>query len=312
MERIIHYTISSNFNQTPIDCYLKSMGYSSQNIIMLKKMPESILVNGVWEHVNYCLHTNDILTIHLLEIASSHSIVPVALPLNIIYEDEDILIINKPANMPIHPSQNNYDNTLANAVVNYYSSRNIPYVFRCINRLDRDTTGLTILAKHMISAGILSSMMKRHEIKREYLALVSGALPTRMGIIDAPIGRAEGSTIERRIDYEHGERAITHYQLLKQFSGTELMHMIPSILPDEVFSLVSLWLETGRTHQIRVHMKSLGCPLIGDFLYHPDIRIIKRQALHAARLTFPHPITHKQMEFLAPMSEDMNIANFLS
>ncbi len=307
MERIIHYTIPFQFHQKPIDFYLKSMGYSSQNIIALKKMPESILINEIWKHVNYLLQENDTLTIHLKETKSSPNIIPVALPLNIVYEDEDILIVNKPADMPIHPSQNNYDNTLANAVMYYYKSQNIAYTFRCINRLDRDTTGLTILAKHMISAGILSSMVKRREIKREYIALVSGALSTPCGTIDAPIGRAKDSAIERMIDYEHGECAVTHYQLLKQFSGNELLHKIPSIHPDEVFSQISLWLETGRTHQIRVHMKHLGCPLLGDFLYHPDMRIISRQALHSAHLTFLHPITHKQMDFTAPLPEDMKI-----
>ena len=314
MERMIHYTIPFQFNQKPIDFYLKSMGYSSQNIIALKKMRESILVNGIWKHVNYLLQTNEILSIHLHETTSSTNIIPVSLPLTIVYEDEDILVVNKPANMPIHPSQNNYDNTLANAVMYYYNSQNIPYTFRCINRLDRDTTGLTILAKHMISAGILSSMVQRREIKREYTAIVSGALPAQKGVIDAPIGRVEGSTIERKIDYECGEHAVTHYQLQKQFSGAKLMHIFPTLHPDEIFSQISLWLETGRTHQIRVHMKHLDCPLIGDFLYHPDMRMLKRQALHSARLTFQHPITHKQMEFLAPLPEDMNIGkqNLLS
>ncbi len=309
MERIIHYKIPFQFHQKPIDSYLKSMGYSSQNIIALKKMPESILINGVWKHVNYLLQENDTLTIHLKETTSSQNIIPVALPLNIVYEDEDILVVNKPADMPIHPSQNNYENTLANAVMYYYNSQNIPYTFRCINRLDRDTTGLTILAKHMVSAGILSSMVQRREIKREYTALVSGTLPSPSGIIDAPIGRVKDSAIERMIDYEHGEHAITHYQLLKQFSGNELLRTIPSVPPDEIFSQISLWLETGRTHQIRVHMKHLGCPLLGDFLYHPDMRIIDRQALHSAHLTFLHPITHEQMDFTAPLPEDMRIVS---
>lgn len=312
MERIIHYTIPFQFHQKPIDFYLKSMGYSSQNIIALKKMPESILINGIWKHVNYLLQENDTLTIHLKETISSQNIIPIALPLNIVYEDEDILVVNKPADMPIHPSQNNYENTLANAVMYYYNSQDIPYTFRCINRLDRDTTGLTILAKHMISAGILSSMVQRREIKREYTALVSGMLPSPCGIIDAPIGRVKDSAIERMIDYEHGEHAITHYQLLKQFSGNELLRTIPSVRPDEVFSQISLWLETGRTHQIRVHMKHLGCPLLGDFLYHPDMRIISRQALHSAHLTFLHPIIHKQMDFTAPLPEDMKIIRTLS
>ncbi len=307
MERIIHYTIPIQFHQKPIDFYLKSMGYSSQNIIALKKMVESILVNGIWRHVNYLLQENDTLTIHIKEITSSPNILPVSLPLNIVYEDDDLLVINKPADMPIHPSQNNYNNTLANAVMYYFNSKNIACTFRCINRLDRDTTGLTIVAKHMISAGILSSMLQRREIKREYIALLSGMPPSSCGTIDAPIGRVKDSSIERMVDFEHGERAITHYQLLDQFTGDDIIPKLPSIPPNEMFSRISLWLETGRTHQIRVHMKYIGCPLLGDFLYHPDKRIICRQALHSARLTFRHPITQKMMDFTAALPTDMRI-----
>ena len=127
--------------------YLKEKGYSRQNVVALKKMQESILVNGKWEYVNYRLKKNDNLTIHIKELESNDKILPIPLPLPIVYEDEDILVIDKPSNMPIHPSINNYDNTLANAVVYYYHSQNIPFTFRCVNRLDKDTTGLTIIAK---------------------------------------------------------------------------------------------------------------------------------------------------------------------
>ncbi|MDD3204483.1 MAG: RluA family pseudouridine synthase [Lachnospiraceae bacterium] len=292
MERIVTYTITEMNNHKPIDLFLKSMGYSSQNIIALKKMPESILVNGTWEHVNFKLHTNDVLTIHVKETLSSLNIVPISLPLNIVYEDADILVINKTAHMPIHPSQNNYDNTLANAVMYYFNNQNIPYTFRCINRLDRDTTGLTILAKHMISAGILSAMVQKREIRREYLAIVEGIPNPSSGVIDAPIGRMPGSTIERFVDLANGEHAVTHYE-------------VQSSTCDSSLSLVSLWLETGRTHQIRVHMKHIGHPLIGDFLYNPNMKFINRQALHSHRLSFMHPITKRFMEFTAPLPDDM-------
>ena len=303
MERIFHYTITSNDNGKPIDLFLRSMGYSSQNIIALKKMPESILVNTKWEYVNYPLKTHDILTIHIKETESSKNIIPVPLALPVVYEDEDILVVNKPAHMPIHPSQNNYDNTLANAVMAYYHSQNIPYTFRCVNRLDRDTTGLTILAKHMYSSNLLSTMVQNREIKREYLAIVSGIPAKSYGMIDAPISRVDGSTIERCIDFTKGERAVTHYHLEKTI-------YLPAVEKStdnncDTLSLLSLWLETGRTHQIRVHMKYMNTPLIGDFLYHPDFKYIKRQALHSYRLTFPHPITKELMTFTAPLPEDM-------
>ncbi|MEG1848455.1 MAG: RluA family pseudouridine synthase [Lachnospiraceae bacterium] len=296
MKRTLTYTISQDKNKMPIDDYLKSMGYSSRLLIALKKMPESILVNGVWEYVTTLLYTGDILTIQLEETTSSPNIEPVALPLTIVYEDEDILVVNKPANMSIHPSQNHYLNTLANAVSYYYNSQNIPYTFRCINRLDRDTTGLTILAKHMISACILSGMVQSHTIRREYTAIVAGTFSKADGCIDAPIGRVADSTIERMVDYEHGESAKTYYHVEQE-----------SIVDGIQISLVSLWLATGRTHQIRVHMKYIGHPILGDFLYHEDMRLITRQALHSYRLTFPHPITGKEMEFIAPLPPDMRL-----
>ena len=235
------------------------------------------------------LNGGDCLFIHFEETEGSENIVATNLPLSICYEDEDILVVNKPADMPIHPSMNNYDNTLANAVCHYYQTQGIPYTFRCVNRLDRDTTGLTILAKHLISSAILNSEVSVRGISREYLAIVKGFTEDE-GTVNAPIGRKEGSTIERQIDVLHGETAITHYKRLAYQNG---------------LSLISLKLETGRTHQIRVHMKSIGHPLIGDFLYNPDFTKINRQALHSYRLRFTHPVTKKPLVFTAPLPEDM-------
>ncbi|MDD6812421.1 MAG: RluA family pseudouridine synthase [Lachnospiraceae bacterium] len=293
MTRTLTYSITTNQENMTIGQFLKAQGYSRQNIIALKKLPDSILVNGRWEYVTYSLKAGEQLTIIIQEDASSEKIVPVKLPLSIIYEDEDMLVVNKPANMPIHPSLNNYENTLANAVAYYYKEQNLPFVFRCINRLDRDTTGLTILAKNMLSAGILSEMISRREIKREYLALADGiGISPKSGTIDAPIARIDGSTIERCVDFEKGERAVTHYEVLNESVKNNL-------------SLINLWLETGRTHQIRVHMKYIGHPLIGDFLYHPGNTQISRQALHAHRLTLLHPITKQPLCFTAPLPDDM-------
>lgn len=294
MERTFVYPITEQENKMPIGRYLRSMGFSAQALIALKKMPGSILLNGRWEYVHKEMSAGDVLTIHLLEKESSPHIPPIPLPLDILYEDEDLLVVNKPADMPIHPSMNNHDNTLANAVAYYFQSRNIPYVFRCVNRLDRDTTGLTVLAKHMVSAGILSEMVQNRTLHREYQAIVSGTDLPDFGTIDAPIARVEGSTIERKVDFEKGEHAVTHYRVLQRDTAKNL-------------SLLSLSLETGRTHQIRVHMKYLGYPLIGDFIYHPDKTYIARQALHSCRLSFPHPITKEAMDFHAPLPEDMRI-----
>lgn len=293
MERILSYHITETDAGRSIYDYLQQRGYSAQLIKELKKTERSILVDGRWEYVRYCLMTGEVLTICLREEASSEKIPPVKLDFEIVYEDADLLVINKPANMPIHPSLNNYENSLANALAYYFQQQGQPFVFRCVNRLDKDTSGLTIIAKHMLSAGILSRQIAEHRLHREYLAIVRGIPSPPEGTIDAPIARRDASVIERVVDFEKGDRAITHYRTIYSAHG---------------HSLLSIHLETGRTHQIRVHMKHLGFPLIGDYLYHPDFEHMTRQALHSYRLVFTHPITGKQMDFTAALPEDMKWA----
>ena len=290
MERIITYHIDARAGGLRTEQFLRRRGYSCQNLTQLKKMPKSILINGAWSYMRTPLSAGDTLTVHIRETESSPNIPPVDLPLCIVYEDEDIIVVNKPAGMPVHPSLNNYMNSLANALMYYYQQQGKPFIFRCTNRLDRDTSGLTVVAKHMVSSGILSAMTARHKIRREYLAIVRGHVTPPSGTIDAPIGRAGTPLIERRIDFEHGERAVTHYRVVKEKNG---------------HSLVSLVLETGRTHQIRVHMKYLGFPLVGDYLYNPDMEYIQRQALHSHSLAFRHPITGEDLKFTAELPEDM-------
>ncbi|MBD5542874.1 MAG: RluA family pseudouridine synthase [Lachnospiraceae bacterium] len=292
MHRTFNFQIETACHASTIYNYLRSKSFSRQSIIALKKIPESILLNGKWCYVNEKLSAGDCLTIHLIEKESSENIVPCEIPLDIVYEDEDILILNKPANMPVHPSLNHYEGTLANGVVYYYEKQGIPYVFRCTNRLDKDTSGLILLSKHMVAAGILSTMIAAGHIKREYLALVSqGKEPLpKEGTVNAPIARMSDSLITRCVDFQKGERAVTHYRKLQEKNG---------------YDLISLHLETGRTHQIRVHMSYLGHPLLGDSLYYGNMELIKRQALHSYRLSFPHPITKEPMTFTAPVPPDM-------
>ena len=290
MNRTLIYKITEKENGLRIEQFLRGLGYSRQNLTDLKKMPESVLVDGIWVHLGDKLNTGDTLTIHIQETTSSKKVPPVEHTLDIVYEDEDILVINKPAGMPIHPSQNNYYNSLANALAWYYQQKGEDFIFRCTNRLDRDTSGLTVVAKHMLSSNILSAAVRRHDIHREYLAIVRGSVLPKCGTINAPLARKEGSIIERMVDFEHGEHAVTHYQVTEEKNG---------------HSLVCLHLETGRTHQIRIHMKYIGFPLIGDYLYNPDMEHITRQALHSHRLKFTHPITGEAMEFTAPLPEDM-------
>ncbi len=293
MERKLFFTISEQDSNLTLYDYLKLQGFSSQNIIELKKMNRSVLINDEWVHMNYRLQNQDHLLIHIQENNSSEKIIPVNLPFPILYEDEDLVVVNKPADMPIHPSQNNYENTLANAAAYYYEElQHTPFTFRCINRLDRDTTGLTILAKNMYSANVLAGQMQQRKIKRLYLAILDGTLEKKYGSIRLPIGRKSDSTIERQVDPIHGETAITHYCRLKTMGN---------------YTLAAFQLETGRTHQIRVHMSSIGTPLIGDTLYNskPSAYELPRQALHAYRISFLHPVTKKLMKFSAPIPDDM-------
>lgn len=291
MNRTIEYTIPKSQNGLRVEQFLRRKGYSRQNLTEIKRMPQSILVNGIHYYMRQTLAAGDHLQVCICETESSEKIPPVKLPLNIVYEDEDILVINKPAGMPIHPSMKNYYNSLANALAWYYQDQGKPFIFRCSNRLDRDTSGLTVISKHLVSASIMADMTKKRLVHREYLAIVKGDLTPPAGTITAPLSRKEGSIIERTVDFDHGEEAITHYKLVKK----ENRH-----------SLVSLQLETGRTHQIRIHMKYLGYPLIGDYLYNPDMEHITRQALHSYHMEFPHPITGQKMTFTAPLPPDMS------
>lgn len=290
MNRNIDYIIDEDSAGLRVEQFLCRKRYSGQNLSEIKRMPKSILVNGVHYYMRQELSKGDHLQVRICETQNSEKIPPTKLPLDIIYEDEDLLVLNKPAGMPIHPSLNNYTNSMANALAYYFQSQGKPFIFRCCNRLDRDTSGLTIVSKHLVSGSILSDMTKYREVHREYLAIARGSVTPSEGTIQAPLGRKEGTIIERTVDWEHGEDAVTHYKVVKEANG---------------HSLVSLRLETGRTHQIRIHMKYLGYPLIGDYLYNPDMEYMTRQALHSHHMEFTHPITGEHMSFTAPLPEDM-------
>lgn len=293
MIRKLQYQIDAKRDGQSIKMFLQEKEYSRAVLIELKKTKEGIRKNGSWAGVNEKLRTGDVLEINLREQETSENIVPRAYDLDILYEDEDILVINKPYDMPIHPSVNNYDNTLANGVMHYYKTQGQSYVFRCINRLDRDTTGVTILAKNLISASILSNRMKEGSLSRLYIAFVEG-ITKEEDTIDLPIGREEDSIIKRKIDKKEGKRAVTHYRRLEVLE-----------VEGKPVSIVALKLETGRTHQIRVHMSAIGHPLLGDFLYNEDNHMLTRQGLHGVQCTFKHPITEAWMKVTAPLPKDM-------
>ncbi len=292
MQRIIEYFISENTDAVTILDFLKREGFSRHILSSMKNVPNTIILNGVRGFGRSVLKPGDHLMVTVPETESGKNIIRTEMDLSILYEDEDILVINKPAGMPVHPSAGNYENTLANGIAWYFAEKGEDFVYRCINRLDRDTTGALILAKNPLSAAILSVQMKKRQIRRTYLALVDG-VPDVSGTIDAPIARMEGSVINREVNFLTGETAVTHYERLA--TGTR-------------YSLMELHLETGRTHQIRVHMKYIGHPLPGDYLYNQDYSRIQRQPLHSFQLEFIHPVTKKPILFTAPVPDDFRLA----
>ena len=302
MKRILTYPITESDSDQRIYDFLCHHGYSRHIRTWLKQHPGSVRLNGEEALFYFPLKNGDLLEISLEEEHPSGNIVPVDLPIHIIYEDEDLMVIDKPADMPVHPSIGNYENTLANAAAWYFHRQDIPFVFRCINRLDRDTTGLLILAKHMLSGAILSDQMKKRAIHRTYLAITEGKTDPA-GTIDSPIGRTDQSLILRQVDHENGDSACTHYLQKCWHPKTFYPETLP--VPQDGLSLIQLQLETGRTHQIRVHMTSIGHPLIGDTLYNPETALMNRQALHSYRLAFTHPVTGISLEFTSPLPEDM-------
>ena len=289
MNRIFHYQITENEQGTTVLDFLRKKGFSRHILSSMKADKEALTRNGQRIGGREQLLAGDHFRVRLLETVDSDGIVPVSMPLSILYEDEDILVINKPADMPVHPSIGNYTNTLANGVAAYLDAKDEHSPFRCINRPDRDTSGALILAKNAFSAAVLSTQMRNRQIRRTYLAVVEGITPPN-GTISAPISRVDDSVIERHVDFLRGEPAVTHDERLE--------------VKNE-HSLLEIHLETGRTHQIRVHMGYIGHPLPADYLYHPVYDCFKRQPLHSLQLEFRHPVTDKPMCLLAPVSEDM-------
>ena len=293
MIRKLEYEIDESFHGKTVLVFLKAQGFSSRIIKDIKYNPHGILIRNKKVTVQKQLKRGDKLTVYIREKEES-SVVPRELPLDIVYEDRDVIVCNKPPFMATHPSQDNYDTTLANALAFYFLQKNDDCIIRSVNRLDKNTSGIILIAKNALAAGILSDDLRDKRIEREYIAFVEGRVDGD-GTVDAPIARAEGSTIKRCVDFNNGERAVTHYTVLKSSDGV---------------SCIKLKLETGRTHQIRVHMSHIGHAVVGDFLYGKEgIFGMERHALHSANITFTHPVTKQKMYFEAPLPEDMEKLN---
>ena len=278
---------------TKIREYLKAELGLSTRLIRSASIGKRIFVNDEVVKMNKVLQSGDIIKIDLAK-EESQDITPEKMDIDIVYEDEDILVVNKIPFMVVHPTKSYQSGTLANGVINYFNESNQNCIVRLVSRLDMNTSGLIIIAKNQFSHGMLSKEMSENKVGKRYLAIVHGHLKEKSGTIDLPIYRPEGIEMgTRRVIDERGQRSITHYKVVESFGDSDL---------------VECKLETGRTHQIRVHLSHLGHPIYGDVLYgngDEEMDLIKRQALHAYRLDFASPRTGEILSLKADLPDDM-------
>lgn len=283
---ILNYTVLDTEDGQKIAQILHNQLNISSRLLKKLKMNEKILVNDKPVYSNYIVKADDFITV-LIDFEEIDYIEAEEMNLDIIYEDEYILVVNKPAGIVVHPSSYHLNNTLANGV-KYYLNNNKK--IRPINRLDRDTSGIVMFAKNEY---VQECFQNKSDYKKEYLAIATGIIENDKGTINKPIARKPGSIMEREINYDEGQVAITHYDVLERFV-------------EEGYTLLHIELETGRTHQIRVHFKSEGHILLGDDLYGAPSELINRQALHAWKISFIHPITKQEIKLEANIPEDIN------
>lgn len=273
-----------------IDVLLRrELSCSSGVIRTAKGYDDGILLDGKHAGTSDTAQPGQRLSI-LISDRANGDLVPACGEVDIAYEDEDILVVNKPAGMPVHPGPGHHADTLGNYLSEYYKRKEIPFVYRPAHRLDRNTSGLMVVARHAHAQELLKQQLHTGSFRRTYLAVCQGVPEQGEGIIDQPIGRKDGSVLMRQVRPD-GAQAVTHYKVVSAKGGR---------------SLVQLQLETGRTHQIRVHMAWLGHPLIGDFLYgEEDKTLIGRTALHSWKLSVIQPLTGERLDLTAPLPEDM-------
>jgi 23S rRNA pseudouridine1911/1915/1917 synthase len=275
------WNISDKDSKKTIKEFIKEQEISKAALTDIKFNGGKILINGQEMNVRYRLQKDDHLHIIFPLEIPSEGVIRESIPLEIIYEDDYLLVVNKPAFMNTIPSREHPIGSLAGALLSYYDKIGLSAATHIVTRLDRNTSGLVLVAKHRHVHHMLSQQQKSGLVKRTYIALVHGIVQDEYGTIEAPIGRKSDSIIEREVSSK-GQFACTHYQLLQLYNG---------------YSYIELRLETGRTHQIRVHMSHLGHPLLGDDLYGGDTSLICRQALHCKRIAFLHPFQKKMLAF---------------
>ena len=285
----LSYQIDKDEHYDNVLHVLKEQFLLSDRLITKLKKANKIYLNSLPTYTKKSVTVGDTVSVLIDFEEDNSNIVASNIPLNIIYEDDYLLVLNKPANIAIHPSILHFDNSLSNGVKFYFDKLGLKKKIRIVNRLDRNTSGIVVFAKNEYIQECLIKQMKTKELKKEYLAIAKGILESKSGTLNFPIARKEGSIIERTVSSD-GDSAITHYEVVKEFNNLSLVHII---------------LGTGRTHQIRVHFSYIGHPILGDTLYGSPSELINRQALHSYKLTFIHPVTKKVLSLEAPLPNDI-------
>lgn len=289
----LEYIVNNNDSDRIVKDILLSRFQISHRLLVTLKRENSIFLNDSPTFIYHKVNVGDKITVSFSYEEDNSNIVPKKMPLDIVYEDECYIVVNKPAGIPVHPSMSHYEDSLSNGIRYYFDTISLKKKIRPVNRIDKDTSGLVVFAKNEYVQEALIRQMTSKDFKKEYIAIVQGHFKDKKGTINKPISKKENSIIERCVN-DNGEKAITNYEVLKEFdiNGKEI-------------SIVKCTLETGRTHQIRVHMSYIGHPLLGDDLYGGDKSLIARQALHSYQVCFIHPITKEVVSYNLPLANDL-------
>jgi len=285
---ILNYTIQEN-DKTVKDILRETLNFS-RRLSKRLELSNKIFLNGSIIKLNKSVFKGDVLSVEFDEEEDEYDAVNI--PIDIVYEDPDLLVVNKPPYIVVHPTKSHQNNTVANGVAYYFKEKGIKRKVRLVNRLDMNTSGIVIIAKNPYVHNELANQMKSNTVEKYYYAIVEGIIENDEGTINEPIARLNPEDIIR-IVHSSGKECITHYKVEKKFTD---------------MTLVRLKLETGRTHQIRVHMKHIGHPILGDTLYGSESELIKRQALHCCEMKFKQPLTGQEIAIICPLPEDMKIA----
>jgi len=291
VSRRLELTVTAELAGVKVDTLLrKRLGLSGTVVRRIKWLPDGILADGLRVNTDFRPQAGQVLSVRLDDPERRSGILPAPGPLDIVYEDRDVIVLNKAAGVSVHPGPGHFDDTLGNFLLHHYDEEGESADFHPVHRLDRGTSGLLVAAKHPHAQEVLKNQLHTENFRRVYLAVCEGVPEPLRGTIDAPLGPKPGSLMEQTVRPD-GKPARTQYGVLRQWGGR---------------ALVSLELETGRTHQIRVHMAHIGHPLTGDFLYGTEDRaLIARPALHSGYLSFLHPISWEKLQFSVPLPEDM-------